>query len=121
MVLDVRPVAVATLLLAASTALGGCTAQPGSVTTGLIYCTSPDGDNSKDTEEVEYRQGDEVVASTPLQVGDIYRAEVPADRRTDIYVDGRLVGSAGDDDTHPAAPGGYTALLGEGCPTLPAP
>ncbi len=121
MVLDARPVAVATLLLATSTVVGGCTAQPGSVTTGVIYCTSPAGGGSKDTEEVEYRQGDEVVASTPLQVGSVYRAEVLADRRTDIYVDGRLVGSAGDDRTDPAAPGGYTALLGEGCPTLPAP
>ena len=31
-------------------------------------------------------------------------------------VDGRLVGSSGDDDTDGEVVGGYTAQLGEGCP-----
>lgn len=107
---------VTSLVLGTSITLVGCSSDPAERTVGVVYCTSPLVDH--DVERVEYRQDGEVVASTELEVGQLFRAEVPADGRTEIYVDGRLVGSAGDDD--PAAEGsvagGWTALRGEGCP-----
>lgn len=95
----------------------GCSQGPADNTVGVVYCTSPLLDAGR-VEQVEYRQGGEVIASTELEVGLTYRAEVPADAMTEISVDGRLVGSAGDDEPDPegAVTGGYTALLGEGCP-----
>ena len=97
--------------------LAGCSDQSAENTVGVVYCTSPLLGEGR-VEQVEYRQGDEVVASTELEVGETYRAEVPARGLTDIYADGRLAGSAGDESPDPEAKvtGGYTALLGEGCP-----
>ncbi len=109
-----RPIAVAGLVLCA-TVLTGCSNQPAENTVGVVYCTSPMLDEGR-VEQVEYRQGDEVIASTELEAGATHRAEVPADGLTEIYVDGRLAGSSGDDDPEATVTGGYTALLGEGCP-----
>ena len=107
---------VALLVLVASFTLVGCSSDPAKRTVGVVYCTSPLVDH--DVEQVEYRQEGEVVASTELEVGTPYRAEVPADKLTEIYVDGELAGSAGDDEPDPdgTVTGGYTALLGDGCP-----
>jgi hypothetical protein len=112
-----RSLTVAVLAWGASGALVGCSDGPTESTVGVVYCTSPLLD-AGEVQLVEYRQGGKVVASTELEVGSTYRAEVPADALTQIYVDGRLVGSSGDDEPDPEGTrtGGYTALLGEGCP-----
>ncbi len=97
--------------------LSSCSDEPAENTVGVVYCTSPLLDEGR-VEQVEYRQDGEVIASTELEVGTTYRAEVPADGLTEIYVDGRLAGSSGNDDPEPegTVTGGHTALLGEGCP-----
>lgn len=112
-----RSLTVAALGLGVSAALVGCSDEPAEYTVGVVYCTSPLLDAAT-VEQVEYRQGGEVVASTELEVGSTYRAEVPANELTEIYVDGRLAGSSGDDEPDPegTVTGGYTTLLGEGCP-----
>jgi len=111
---------VGAVVLVVATTAAGCSSQPEAYTVGVIYCTSPQDERAEDVQEVEYRQGDEVVASSSLPVGTLFRAEVPADGYTEIYADGRLVGSSGDPDPDPevTTTGGYTSLLGEGCPEV---
>lgn len=123
-----RPV-VALVALAVTAALAGCGhvgARPDAGTVGVVYCGSPS--SGHDVERVEYRQGGEVVAAEDLETGTPYRAEVPVGPAVEIFVDGRLVGTAGgdpDDDTDGpadgAVTGGYTALLGDGCPPYEEP
>jgi len=111
------------VVLVVATTTAGCSSQHEAYTVGVTYCTSPQDDTAEDVQEVEYRQGDEVVASTSLPVGTLFRAEVPADGYTEIYADGRLMGSSGDPDPDPGVTttDGYTALLGEGCPEVMEP
>ncbi len=117
------PVPPLLALLVALTGCGGASELP---TTGVAYCQSPVGDRDRsDTVEVEMRQGDDVVGEGTPQVGTALGFQVPVGRRTDVYVDGELRGSAGEDDVDPddgveQAPGGWVYLGGEGCPEEPS-
>ncbi|WP_380163977.1 hypothetical protein [Jannaschia sp. R86511] len=114
--------AVVAGVVVCAVALPGCGDQIVDRTVGVVYCTSPSlGEGT--VERVEYRQGEEVVASTQLEVGTTYRAEVPAGELTRIFVDGRLAGSSGAEEPDPetTVTGRYTALLGEGCPEYTEP
>lgn len=116
------PTAAVVVLLLALTGCGGA-AEP--ATTGVAFCQSPAGDlGPSDMLEVEMHQGDDVVGGSTVRAGTAIGFQVPVGRRTDVYVDGELRGSAGEDDVDPddgveEAPGGWVYLAGEGCPEEP--
>lgn len=112
--------AVLTLLVV----LTGCGGAEEQGTTGVAYChPSVGGADPADRVEVVMRQGDEVVGEGTAQVGTALGFQVPLNRRTDVYVDGELRGSAGEDHVDPdggaEVPGGWVYLSGEGCPAEP--
>ena len=116
------PTSVVLGLLVLLTGCGAGSAPP--ATTGVAYCESVgDRTDGTSTVEVELRQGDEVVGEGTTQVGAAVGFQVPLGRRTDIYVDGQLRGSAGEtddpDDGVEPAPGGWVYISGDGCPQEP--
>jgi hypothetical protein len=106
-------------------ALAGCESEEGSDFQRVAFCQGQASDIHDDGFlDVEFRQGDTVVAANSVSVGTVISAEVPIGG-IQIYVDGVKVGSVNEGvstDVPWAKPGPHDATYlasGEGCPDKP--
>jgi hypothetical protein len=106
--------------------LAGCGTVEGPAFQRVAFCQGAASDVHDDGFlDVEFRQGDTVVAANSAAVGTVISAEVPIGG-IQIYVDGVQVGSVNDGVSTDGpwvdpAPGQATYLAaGEGCPAGPA-
>jgi hypothetical protein len=108
-------------------ALAGCGAEEGSDFQRVAFCQGESTDVHDDGFlDVEFRQGDSVVAASSVSVGTVISAEVPIGG-IQIYVDGVKVGAVNEGVSTDVpwatpVPGQATYLAsGEGCPEKPLP
>lgn len=132
--MDLRPVragAILGALLLVATALVGCAGEPEPRVQHVAFCPAPDPDDPGRTRvDVEFRQGEVVVAEASVAVGMAVTVEVPVGAIS-IWaggveqggaVGGAESGSVDDESYTPPAPTDMIYLSGgEGCPDVAAP